>query len=85
MSGKTCTKGTTAMQEKRENQQPMAPPATMADRLAKVRGQMTDSDFARLIADMGRTAERFVEIDASAGATLPAEPHDPRPGPGVKV
>ena len=70
------------MQDERENERPMTPPATMADRLAKVRGQMTDAEFAQLISDMGRTAKRFVEIDASPGATLPADRPTDRPAPG---
>jgi hypothetical protein len=73
-AGKTCTTGTTAMQDEREDQRPTE---TMADRLAKVRGQMTDEEFAKLVADIGRTAERFAEIDAAPDANLPAAPNEP--------
>jgi hypothetical protein len=62
------------MQDERDDRQPMA---TMAARLAKVHGQMTDEQFAQLLADIGRTADRFVEIDDAPGSTLPAEPTDP--------
>lgn len=62
------------MQDQRDDRQPMT---TMAARLARVRGQMTDEEFGRLLADIGRTAERFTEIDAAPGATLPAESDDP--------
>ena len=38
--------------------------ATMAARLERVRGLMTDAEFAQLLTQMVRTAERFAEIDA---------------------
>ena len=33
-------------------------------RLERVRGSMSDADFARLLADVERTIQRFEEIDA---------------------
>jgi len=60
------------MQDEREDQKPTE---TMADRLARVRGQMTDEEFARLLADIGRTADRVPETDAAPSATTPAEPN----------
>lgn len=44
--------------------------ATIAARLARVRGQMTDAEFGQLLADVVRTAERFAEIDAKPGGRL---------------
>ena len=60
------------MQDEREDERPTE---TMADRLARVRGQMTDEEFAKLMADIGRTAERVPETDAAQDATTPAEPN----------
>jgi hypothetical protein len=37
--------------------------AEITVRLSRVRGVMTDAEFARLVADVVRTAERFAEID----------------------
>ena len=48
----------------------------LAARLNRVRGNMTDAEFAQLLADMVRTAERFAEIDATPGALLPDLPPD---------
>ena len=45
--------------------------AALTERLAKVRGGMTDAEFARLLADMVRTIERFAAIDARPTALLP--------------
>ena len=42
--------------------------AQIAARLRRVRGAMTDADFARLVDDVVRSAERFAEIDAGPGA-----------------
>ena len=42
--------------------------AQIAARLQRVRGAMTDADFARLVDDVVRTAARFAEIDAGPGA-----------------
>ena len=50
---------------------------TIAARLAKVRGQMTDAEFGRLLAEVVRTAERFAEIDAKpVGRLTPTVPPD---------
>lgn len=38
--------------------------AAFAARLERVRGNMTDSEFAHLVADMMSTAQRREEIDA---------------------
>src|SRR5689334_20454600 len=38
--------------------------ATIAARLDRVRGGMTDTDFAQLVGDVARTAGRFAQIDA---------------------
>lgn len=35
-----------------------------AERLGRVRGHMSDAEFAQLLADVARTADRFREIDA---------------------
>jgi hypothetical protein len=42
--------------------------AQIAARLQRVRGAMSDADFAHLVDDVVRTAERFAEIDAGTGA-----------------
>ena len=36
----------------------------MEERLERVRGAMTDVEFAQLVVDVARTAQRFAEIDA---------------------
>ena len=41
-------------------------------RLTRVRGALTDEQFETLIVDVVRTAERFVAIERSAGASSPA-------------
>jgi hypothetical protein len=38
--------------------------AAIAARLDRVRGGLTDTEFAQLVADVARTAERFAQIDA---------------------
>jgi len=38
--------------------------AAIAERLERVRGGMTDAEFARLVADVAEVARRFEEIDA---------------------
>ena len=38
--------------------------ADLVARLTRVRGQMTDTEFERLVASAERTAARFAEIDA---------------------
>ena len=45
--------------------------ATMAARLERVRGGLTDAQFAQLLAEMVRTAERFAEIEAKPGRLRP--------------
>jgi len=46
--------------------------AAFAARLERVRGQMTDGEFARLVADMVSTAARLEEINArEMGTTGP--------------
>ncbi len=45
--------------------------AIMAARLQRVRGGLTDAQFAQLLADMVRTAERFAEIEAKPGRLRP--------------
>jgi hypothetical protein len=40
-------------------------------RLTRVRGALTDEEFERLIADVVRTAERFVAIERSLGTSTP--------------
>lgn len=47
-------------------------------RLTRVRGALTDEQFEKLIADVVRTAERFVAIERSLGASSP--PHLPGSG-----
>ena len=51
----------------------------LRDRLAKVRGPMTDAAFEDLISAVERTAERFAEIDAGY---LRAGARQPHPGGG---
>ena len=48
--------------------------ATMAARLQRVRGSLTDAQFGQLLADMVRTAERFVEIEAKPASLRPDMP-----------
>ena len=54
--------------------------AEMIARLHRVRGQMTDSEFAELVSSVERTAARFAEIDAAPHKLQPAlqsePPHD---------
>ena len=38
--------------------------AAIAARLDRVRGGMTDAEFAQLVGDVARTAARFSQIDA---------------------
>ena len=38
--------------------------AAISERLARVRGALTDAEFAQLVVDVARTAERFDEIVA---------------------
>ena len=38
--------------------------AGIAARLDRVRGGMTDAEFAQLVTDVARTAQRFTQIDA---------------------
>jgi hypothetical protein len=38
--------------------------AELVARLERVRGRMTDAEFADLVNDVERTARRFAEIDA---------------------
>ena len=46
--------------------------AAFAARLQRVRGTMTDADFAQLVADMVSTAQRLEEIEArSVGRKTP--------------
>ena len=40
--------------------------AAIAARLRRVRGGMTDTQFAQLVSNVARTAERFAEIDGAA-------------------
>jgi len=51
--------------------------AAIAARLDRVRGGMTDTEFARLVGDVARTAARFTQIDAGtyrrAVLALPTE------------
>ena len=47
-------------------------------RLARVRGALTDEEFERLVADVVRTAERFVAIERGLGASAPAHLTEPR-------
>ena len=57
--------------------------ATIAARLDRVRGGMTDTDFVQLVGDVARTAGRFAQIDAGAyRRAVPALPteRDERPG-----
>jgi hypothetical protein len=46
--------------------------ATMVMRLSRVRGQMTDAEFSKLLRDLTRTAERFAEIDSRSDLTAVA-------------
>ena len=48
----------------RKNEQHQQLLATIAARLDRVRGGMTDTDFAQLVGDVARTARRFAQIDA---------------------
>jgi hypothetical protein len=43
--------------------------ATLAARLQRVRGNMSEAEFAALVDDVARTAERFEEIEARALGT----------------
>lgn len=53
--------------------------ATMAARLSRVRGQMTDAEFGQLLADVVRTAKRFAELDAKPDAAIiPTDPKEIR-------
>jgi hypothetical protein len=47
--------------------------AELTERLARLRGQMTDSEFDQLVADMVQTTERFAEIDARPLTTDPRQ------------
>ena len=38
--------------------------AELVDRLARVRGRLTDAEFEELVSSVERTAARFAEIDA---------------------
>ena len=44
----------------------------MIARLRRVRGQMTDDEFAELVSSVERTAARFAEIDAAPHKLQPA-------------
>jgi hypothetical protein len=53
----------------------------IAERLERVRGNLTDAEFAQLVEDVARTAERFDEIDALDRARMTpnlAAPPTPR-------
>ena len=55
--------------------------ALIAARLERVRGDLTNEEFARLVADVTRTTLRFEEIDARERATpLPGSLVAPRNG-----
>ena len=45
--------------------------AAFAARLERVRGAMSDDEFARLVDDVLRTAQRFEEIDERELGTVP--------------
>jgi len=54
--------------------------ATIADlsrRLERVRGEMTDAEYSKLVIDMARTAELFAEIDAAHTRRLPWDSRGP--------
>ena len=44
--------------------------STIAKRLERVRGTMTDDDFERLVADLARAADRFARIDSDPLARI---------------
>ena len=46
----------------------------MIARLHRVRGEMTDGEFAALVSSVERTAARFAEIDAAPHKLQPAPP-----------
>lgn len=48
--------------------------AELMARLERVRGQMTDAEFADLVSSVERTAARFAEIDAGRFAQPRREP-----------
>jgi len=52
-------------------------------RLARVRGNLTDAEFGRLLAKVLRTAERFAEIDRQYGVD-PLAPTDSTDLPKIK-
>jgi hypothetical protein len=45
--------------------------AEITERLTRVRGSMTDEEFAQLVESMARTSERFLEIDMRRSAHVP--------------
>jgi len=50
--------------------------AALTARMSRVRGEMTDAEFAQLLTDMVRTAERFAEIDDMPSSMAPDMPPD---------
>lgn len=51
--------------------------AQISTRLARVRGGLTDTEFADLVESVAVTAERFREIDAHLTAREPPPPDAP--------
>jgi hypothetical protein len=54
----------------------------MIARLHRVRGQMTDDEFAELVSSVERAAARFAEIDAAPHKLRPAPPPELPPHDG---
>jgi len=50
--------------------------AEITERLTRVRGSMTDDEFAQLIESMIHTSERFLEIDMRRPARGRSDPSD---------
>lgn len=48
--------------------------AEIAARLERVRGQLTDAEFATLVEDVARTAQRFEQFELRAGTRLTPVP-----------
>ena len=53
--------------------------AALAARLERVRGGLTDAEFAHLVDDVMRTSERFEQIDADHCAGTARVPGAPPP------
>ena len=75
-------RGTIPVRDAREDRR-QAMVRTITARLARVRGNLTDAEFAELLGKVLRTAERFAEIDRQYGVD-PLAPTDSRDLPKIK-